>query len=322
MTMHAVYLKENQGVIQNPMNDQLPSAAVPWWSGIGSQQAYSESVAQLESLSLEHPTATVPQLTSTKQAGRGLEQGIKKGSTTQFTIFPVDCKTSANMPMQSTASEYRGCFELGFGQPVICAKYPNGDQCYGVFSTYGQIAGRIMLPLNLTMDDGPTYVNAKQYHGIIRRRLSRIKAESENKFPKTRKPYLHLSRHLHAMRRPRGCGGRFLNTKISGGGKGETEDPTAKGQPIQPTESQNSEVLQSDSGNLKSPKEVNGTRSNLTGSEVSSLFSRGDANHLVFNHLHSSVRSISDVMNAGHGMAHAMPSKWIAAADGCCNLKV
>ncbi|CAH2040844.1 unnamed protein product [Thlaspi arvense] len=53
----------------------------------------------------------------------------------------------------------------------------------------------------------------------------------------------------------KGCGGRFLNTKISGGGKGETEDPTAKGQPIQPTESQNSEVLQSDSGNLKSPKE-------------------------------------------------------------------
>lgn len=36
--------------------------------------------------------------------------------------------------------------------------------------------GRIMLPLNLTADEGPIYVNAKQYRGIIRRRQSRAKA--------------------------------------------------------------------------------------------------------------------------------------------------
>lgn len=325
MTMHTVYLKEHEGIVQNPTG-QLSSGAVPWWGGIGSQSAYAESFGQFKSSSMEHPTSG-GQPTSTKHAEQPTELGLEKGNTTQFAIFPVshsgDCKTSANMPMKSAPSEYRGCIELGFGQPVICAKYPYGDQCYGLFSTYGaQIPGRIMLPLNLTTDDGPIYVNAKQYHGIIRRRLSRAKAESKNKLLRARKPYLHLSRHLHAKRRPRGCGGRFLNTKTSNGDKGgtETEKPQ-HGRLCQPAESQDSEVLQSDSGNLKSPKRANGKRSNLSGSEVTSMFSRGDLSLFAFNHTLPSVHSLSDVMNTGHGMS-IPSSKWIAAADNCCHLKV
>jgi nuclear transcription factor Y alpha len=44
-----------------------------------------------------------------------------------------------------------------------------------------------MLPLSTTTDDGPIYVNAKQYHGIIRRRQSRAKAVLENKVARVRK---------------------------------------------------------------------------------------------------------------------------------------
>lgn len=44
-----------------------------------------------------------------------------------------------------------------------------------------------MLPLNLTEDEGPIYVNAKQYNGIMRRRQSRAKAVIENRAARLRK---------------------------------------------------------------------------------------------------------------------------------------
>ncbi|KAL4279081.1 hypothetical protein GQ457_03G035110 [Hibiscus cannabinus] len=60
---------------------------------------------------------------------------------------------------------------------------------------------RVPLPLDLKEDE-PIFVNAKQYHAILRRRQYRAKLEAQNKFVRVQK-----------LKRARGSGGQFLNTE-------------------------------------------------------------------------------------------------------------
>ncbi|KAK7363275.1 hypothetical protein VNO77_05411 [Canavalia gladiata] len=124
---------------------------------------------------------------------------------TMYNCSQVDCS-------HSMAHGPYPCGDPTFGSSLVAYGPQAVNQPQMLPQMLGLASTRIALPFDLA-EDGPIYVNAKQYHGILRRRQSRAKLEAQNKLIKNRKPYLHESRHRHALNRVRGSGGRFLSAK-------------------------------------------------------------------------------------------------------------
>ncbi|KAF2585161.1 hypothetical protein F2Q70_00037697 [Brassica cretica] len=265
---------------------------ISWWNAFGSQPLPPVSLA-----------GDSDSFGSAVQTEHGVDKQNNSATHLDFSLGDVKSSRVVPKPHGAAFSVQPPCLELGFTQQQM---YPCVEQqYYGVVSAYGS-QSRVMLPLNMETEDGTIFVNSKQYHAIIRRRQSRAKAAAvldQNKLSsRGRKPYMHHSRHLHALRRPRGSGGRFLNTKSGTNAKKADGTKQTQSQAIsQQSNSQNSEVLHPESGTMNLS-----TGLNVSGSEVTSM------NYFLSSPVH----------RLG-GMV--MPTKWtasVAAMDnGCCYFK-
>ncbi|KAI3983096.1 hypothetical protein MKX01_035377 [Papaver californicum] len=201
------------------------SCSRSWWNSSVSQIPPS-SMSRSTSLNVDTP----PQHCQNANQLRSQHQD-QDSSSSQSTIQSHHEMTTigydeTNGRQEETQTQATPCFSLppsqiDFNQSTPHLPYPYADPYYGaMMAAYGAPPTimlpdmlinptRVPLPLEVA-EAGPIFVNAKQYNGILRRRQTRAKLEAQNKLMKPRKPYLHESRHLHAVKRVRGSGGRFL----------------------------------------------------------------------------------------------------------------
>ncbi|CAO2833053.1 unnamed protein product [Amaranthus hypochondriacus] len=294
--------------------------SMPWWVNSGSQDEpiNSSNLTQIDWVGEHQKSDGIGSPEKDKQGVFHLSFSAGENKNSLKENDALDLQTN-NFP-QFLSPHQKNYIELGLGQPMVYANYSHVDQCHGFFAVHGaQPTGRVMLPFTLTTEDGPIYVNPKQYHGILRRRKMRAKEGMKNRSTKD-KPYIHESRHRHACRRARGAGGRFLNTKNFENNKvkPETKKTSANQLTFLSSQSSSSEVLQSEGRHLNCSKEVSDCKSsNFSSSEVTSMYYSKEFDCFGLNpsrpFAFHALPNLEESRQGGNG-------NWVAAANSCCNL--
>lgn len=242
----------NQGEANLHVVQDSTEYVEPWWKGAG-HNSYSDGLMRgnvSDSSSHSEGALNEDDKDTAKQSKNDtfpLQPGLDNNYPGGNTNLQQDGPT-----LQAENSMQPAHLEL-LSHSIACASNPYDPYYGGVMTAYGQPMvpnlynmHQVRMPLPLEVAQEPVYVNAKQYHGILRRRQSRAKATLEKKLITSRKPYLHESRHQHAMRRARGSGGRFA--KKSDGETSSVATGSSSATSCQSINSTNSKLMFPNSG--------------------------------------------------------------------------
>lgn len=219
---------DNQDVVTPGLGQQIMVQTVPQIQGqpgSGMQQIQFINVGlpgqPQQMIQIQQPQTSQPQLIQTPDGQLMFQQmAVDGGSGTQLFQTANGQIIQVQAPPSSGAAATQTALNLTGGGSGIVMVLPGGATGVPTMQR---------LPIGAApevQEEEPLYVNAKQYHRILKRRQARAKLEADGRIPKQRRKYLHESRHKHAMNRVRGEGGRFDSGSVrerrrGGGGGGD-----------------------------------------------------------------------------------------------------